>query len=172
MTSSIRTSSRVQKRARERARDTGEKYTTALAAVRADRTAHVMPEVNAGDRVRVHPGARARVAWRVVARDEQHVVLVRQAGFRPAGELEYCILAVIDHTYNGVGPGLIRTSMNTLGGGWNINGREADAGQEILDVIAEGTYQLSPRRYLGVERIEVLATPRATSSGTSRIQDT
>lgn len=156
MTSSVRTSARVQSRARERMRDTGEKYTAALAAVRAELSTRILPTLSVGDRARIHPGARARASWRTIARDDQHVVLVRQAGFRPAGELEYTVIGHIDHAYNGEGPGLVRSSLNTLGGGWAINGREDAAGQEILDALAEGTFRLSPRRYLGIARVEVL----------------
>lgn len=156
MTSSIRTSARVQHRVRERMRDTGEKYTAALAAVRAELPARIIPEMSVGDRAHIHPGARVRASWRTVARDDQHIVLVRQAGFRPAGELEYTVIGTIDHAYNGEGPGLVRSSLNTLGGGWDINGREDVAGQEILNALAEGTFRLSPRRYLGVAHVEVL----------------
>lgn len=111
-------------------------------------------DVSVGDRIRFTPDSRERSWWEVIDRDEDHVVAIRQAPFHPKGTVEYTVTAMWDHVYNGAGPGLVRSSLNTLGGGWDLSNREDGAGAEdILDALSSGEYELSNRRVVGVDSI-------------------
>lgn len=112
-------------------------------------------DIVTGDRVRFHPDTDIRKWWHVIGRDENHIVAVRQAPFQPRGHIEYTVTGTLDHAYNGQGPGLVRSSLNTLGGGFNLTGRLEEGATEILDELATGRHELSMRRVIGVTSIEV-----------------
>lgn len=89
-----------------------------------------------GDRVRFTPsgnrkGSKERVWWRVVARNADHVVLVRQAPFEDKGVLEYTVTGWLNHGYNGSGAGPVRSSLNSLGGGYDV-GPNGEKGHEVI----------------------------------------
>ncbi|KZE41368.1 hypothetical protein [Microbacterium sp. T32] len=116
----------------------------------------ILSEIQVGDRIRIEPGGRERVWWDVTARDDDHIVAVRPAPFEPKakGTVEYTILASIDYRYNSAGPGLIRTTVNTIGGGWDLDGRVKEGSEEIVAALASGDWELSHRRLLGVGNVE------------------
>ena len=107
-----------------------------------------------GDRIRLTPGPDAKRAWTVRARDERYIVATRIEGFGRG-----VIYTVIDTTgwlnrhYNGRGMGIVRSSLNTLGGGWNI-GPSGEGCDGILQGLQVGEWELSQRRVLDVQMIE------------------
>ncbi len=114
-----------------------------------------LASVKVGDRIRLAPGGGWRVWWRVVGRDEERIVAVRQAAFEPAGTIEYTVIDTWEHPYNEVGPGPVRSSLNTLGGGWDIQGREVEGAAEVLEQLRLGKLSLSTRRVVAVKAIEI-----------------
>ncbi|WP_138918070.1 hypothetical protein [Gordonia effusa] len=110
-----------------------------------------------GDRVRFIPRAGDGTRWWTVrASNEQYLVATRQAEFRPKGKLLYTVVDLVgwEHSYNNAGPGLVRSSLNTLGGGWEL-GPDGEGAQGILDVLVSGKWELSRRRAVSVTDIEV-----------------
>lgn len=107
-----------------------------------------------GDKIRFVPDSNERAWWTVIGRDDRHVVAVRQAPFSPKGDLQYTITGLMSATRNGAGPGLVRSSLNTLGGGWNLTNRESEGAAEILAELRSGRFELSMRRVVDIERIE------------------
>lgn len=107
-----------------------------------------------GDQIRFTPDSRARAWWTVTARNEEHVVAVRQAPFHPKGTLEYTVTGEMQGVRNGAGPGSVRSSLNTLGGGWDLSNREGVGSGEILEALDSDRYELSMRRVVSVESIE------------------
>lgn len=114
----------------------------------------IIPELTTGTRVRLNGG---RVAWTVSARSDTYIVLVRQAAFYPKGEHEYTVIENSSYRYNFVGPGLIMTTLNTIGGGWPIDGRVAEGSQEALDALESGEFQTSHRRRAALNDWTVIA---------------
>lgn len=116
-------------------------------------TSEHISALSIGDKVRFTPGDRK--AWRVAARNADHVVLVRQAAFQPRGTLEYCVTGTLNGGYNGQPAGPVRSSLNTLGGGFDVgpNGERAD---EIIAALESGERQLSMRRVLRIDAIEAV----------------
>lgn len=112
-------------------------------------------EVAVGDRIKFTPG-RAHRWWTVRARDERFIVATCQAPFQPKGELWYTIVDLTgwqNRMYNGAGNGVVRSSLNTLGGGWSI-GPDGEGCDEILTGLQAGEWDLSPRRVVDVTAIE------------------
>lgn len=116
----------------------------------------ILPDLKTGDRVRLN-GSHQRRAWAVTARTDEHIILLRQAPFHPKGMHEYTIIAERDHPYNGVRAGLVRSSLNTLGGGWDIDGRVGEGTREMIDALESGEFELSNRRLFPVNEVEVAA---------------
>lgn len=118
-----------------------------------------LDELRIGDRVRFTPsGGRSpkdRVWWKVVARNVDHVVLVRQAPFAPRGELEYTVTDWLDHGYNGSGPGPVRSSLNSLGGGYDVGPDGEKAHNVIAELEDPAGLELSMRRVLKIWDLEV-----------------
>lgn len=86
--------------------------------------------------------------WTVRARDDRYIVATRQAQFRPVGEYFYTIIDTVgflDRTYNGVGNGPVRSSLNTLGGGWDLGPNFEGCG-EMIRLLNDGRWELSHRR--------------------------
>jgi hypothetical protein len=108
-----------------------------------------------GDRIRFMPQAGNRW-WTIRARDERYLVATQSALFKPQGHLWYAVVDLTgwqDRTYNGQGDGIVRSSLNTLGGGWDI-GPDGEGCDEVLAAIASGEWELSHRRILRVDSIE------------------
>lgn len=105
-------------------------------------------------RVRFHP-LPGRAWWVVGARSDRFIVCYRQRAFRAQGEMEYTVVdSRFPYTYNGVGPGVVRSSLNTMGGGWCI-GSDGSGCQEALNELeSDNGYELSHRRLLAVDMIE------------------
>lgn len=121
-------------------------------------------DVAIGDQIRFTPDSRPRAWWTVIDRNPEHIVAVRQAPFEPKGTLEYTVTGHMNGQRNGAGPGLVRSSLNTLGGGWDLSNRDGGAGPEgILAALESGKYELSMRRVVDVQTIERNA--RATARG-------
>lgn len=90
--------------------------------------------------------------WTVRARDERFIVATHQAPFHPAGTLVYTVVDLTgwQRTYNGVGPGVVRSSLNTLGGGLGL-GPNGEGCVDALAGLVSGEWTLSVRRVAPVE---------------------
>lgn len=108
-----------------------------------------------GDRIRFTPQP-GRTWWRIHARDDRYLIAAQQAPFQPKGTLWYTVvdLSGWTHTYNGVRPGVVRSSLNTLGGSHSLNPIEK-ACAEILAGLQSGRWELSRRRVAPVDGIEI-----------------
>lgn len=110
--------------------------------------------VQVGDYVKFYPDSNERQWWHVVARNTDHVVAVRQAPFQPKGTLQYTVTGNIDYQRNGKGPGLIRSSLNSLSGYWDL-GEDGSEAYTVIEALENGDHELSMRRLEDVESIEV-----------------
>lgn len=118
------------------------------------------PELEVGQRIRLHPHNGGSRWWTVRALDDRYLVATRRPAF--PGDDADIVYTVVDWTgwerqrRNGAGYGPVRSSLNTLGGGWDIDAADPGAGcEEILRVLQAEEWELSRRRLLDVERIEV-----------------
>lgn len=121
-----------------------------------------------GDQVRFAPATGSGNRWWTVrAADERYLVATcpRPFGSEP-------LYTVVDtsgwtHTYNGVGPGMVRSSLDTIGGGYDV-GDDGENCTQILADLHEGTRQLSHRRVMPVDQIQrKRARSRPTAEATS-----
>lgn len=112
-------------------------------------------DIKPGERIRFHPNGGRRW-WTVRDVDDRYIVATTQAPFKPKGTLWYTI---VDRTgwqnkrYNGAGNGVVRSSLNTLGGGWDI-GPNGEGCEEIIPALRSGEWGLSHRRVCDVWTIE------------------
>lgn len=118
-----------------------------------DSTQHTLDSLTVGDQVRLTPDSRT-TWWRVAARNKDHLVLVKQAAFEESGIVEYCVTGSLNCTYNGQGPGPVRSSLNSLGGGWDM-GKDGIDAETAITALESGDRQLSMRRLLGIQSVEV-----------------
>lgn len=123
----------------------------------AIQTPETMPMLAEGDRFRFDPQSN-RLWWTLRARDERWLIATCPAPFQPKGQLWYCVVDLYrTFKYNGVGPGMVRSSLNTLGGGWPYGHFDRAAfNQALLDLNRERS-KLSNRRLEIVHRFEVPA---------------
>ena len=124
--------------------------------------AAAIAELRVGDLVKVHPDSNQRRPWTVAARNDQHVILIRQAAFELRGVMEYCVTGWLNSMYNGEGPGPVRSSLNSLGGGWDM-GENGSLAHTAIEALESGQRQLSMRRVCGIDRIEVLQVQRPSN---------
>lgn len=110
--------------------------------------------VQVGDYVKFYPDSNERQWWHVVARNDDHVVAVRQAPFQEKGTLQYTVTGYREYQYNGVGPGLVRSSLDSMGGGWDL-GEDGSEAYTIIEALESGDHDLSNRRLENVKAIEV-----------------
>lgn len=115
------------------------------------RSETTMPQVKVGDRISFTPKAAGHRWWTVEACDDRFIIATQQAPFRPKGELFYTIvdLTGYTHAHNGVRPGVIRSSSDMLGGGWD------EGWPELLAALQSGEVRLSTRRHAPVDHITV-----------------
>lgn len=116
-------------------------------------TRDIVSGLAVGDRVRINGN---RLTWTVTARNDDYVVAVRQAPFQPKGEHQYTIITHSDYRYNFVGPGLILTTVNTMGGGWDLDGRVEEGSRELVEALASGEWETSHRRRERLHKLEVV----------------
>lgn len=113
-------------------------------------------KVAVGDKIRFDPNYGTGW-WDVRDRDERYIVATRQRRFQPKGNLEYTVVDLTgwqDYQYNGAGPGVVRSSLNTLGGGWDID-PDGKGAEEIIPSLRDDHWELSHRRIVSVAAIEV-----------------
>ena len=111
-------------------------------------------DVRVGDRIRFAPERRW---WAVRDRDERFIVATAQAPFEPKGELVYTVVDLTGwqgHKYNGAGNGVVRSSLNTLGGGWDL-GPNGEGSEQIIPALRTGTFELSNRRVANARVVEI-----------------
>lgn len=112
-------------------------------------------EISIGDQIRFDPNL-GRNWWTVRDRDERYIVATAQAPFKPRGVLHYTVVDLTgwqDRVYNGAGNGIVRSSLNTLGGGWNIDA-DGKGAEEIIPALRSGEWEFSNRRVVSVHTIE------------------
>lgn len=109
--------------------------------------------VDVGKRIRFVPESGNRW-WTVWASDERYIIATRKAPF--SEELVYTVVDLTGwtSTYNGVGPGPVRSSVNSLGGGYDL-GPDGEGCAQMLAELNDNTIDLSWRRVVGVTQIEV-----------------
>lgn len=108
--------------------------------------------VEVGDQIRFDPD---RPRWTVRDRDDRYIVATRQQPFAPKGDLLYTVVDLTgwqDYKYNGAGNGIVRSSLNTLGGSWNI-GADGAGSEKIIPALRSGEWELSHRRVVNVRSI-------------------
>jgi hypothetical protein len=98
-----------------------------------------------------------RLTWTITARNDEYIVAVRQEPFRPKGEHQYTVITHSDYRYNFVGPGLILTTANTMGGGWDLDGRVEEGSRELVDALASGEWDTSHRRREWLDSIRIVS---------------
>ena len=112
--------------------------------------------IKVGDKIAFSPGSHTRNRWTVGARSDRYIVAVRQVAFKPKGMCEYCVVDTQwNGRYNGVEPGVARSSLATLGGGFPISLDDIEGLSQ--NVLAELTDErmFSLRRILAVRDITV-----------------
>lgn len=115
-------------------------------------------DISTGDRIRfTAPDTETHRSrwWTVAARDERYIIASRQAPFHSAGLHEYTVIDLVErqHPYNDVPPGIVRSSLNTLGGGFDT--AQEGWADTMLAELNDGTWELSNRRLAAVHGIEV-----------------
>jgi hypothetical protein len=120
-----------------------------------NRTVAKAKEVVVGDRVRFHPArGTGRHWWTVQAADDRYLVATSTLLFgRGSCYTVVDRVGFLDKTYNGEGNGVVRSSLNTLGGGWDPLDRAGC--EEILAGLRLGEWEFSLRRIFRVDEIEV-----------------
>lgn len=122
-----------------------------------------LDHIEVGDRIRFTPYATGKRWWTVRDRDDRFIVATMQAPFKPRGNLWYTVVDLtgwLDKSYNGAGGGIVRSSVNTLGGGWDIDA-DGSGAEQIIPALRSGEWELSQRRVADVWSIEV--APRTQS---------
>jgi len=112
--------------------------------------------IEKGDRIRFTPENTVAGWWKVVDRDNRYIVAIAQRPFKPKGEWLYTVVDLIGYQnqrYNGVGNGVVRSSLDTLGGGWGI-GPNGEGAERIIPALRDGEWDISPRRLAKVWSIE------------------
>ena len=112
-----------------------------------------MSDIWIGSKIRFSPaGGSSNRWWTVQDVSERYIVATVQAPFQPKGKLWYTVVDLTgwaNKTHNGYGNGIVRSSLNTLGGGWGDNW------DEIIPLLEAGRRELSHRRIFGVDKIEI-----------------
>jgi len=113
-------------------------------------TAHV--RVKVGDRIRPVPGD-GRTWWLVEARSDRYIIATQQRPFHPKGERQYTVIDTTGwtHAYNGVNPGVVRSSVNSIGGGHDV---DPEGIRRMLAELESGDLKISHRRVMAVSSIE------------------
>lgn len=120
-------------------------------------------EIRVGDKIRFTPRGRELWPWTVRARDDRFIVATTQCPFKPKGTLLYTVVDLVgwqSKRYNGEGPGVVRSSLDTIGGGWGAGVYDDAECQEILVAVVSGDWDLSHRRVLSVRGIDVATAPK------------
>lgn len=121
-----------------------------------EQLSQVSSQIEVGDRIRFTPGPHQNRWWTVRARNERFIVATMQAPFQAKGKQWYTVVDLTGWAtkfYNGAGRGVVRSSLDTLGGGWDI-GPNGEGCDEVLAVLVSGDWELSHRRILSVWSIE------------------
>lgn len=108
-----------------------------------------------GDRVRFDRQHHS-YWWDIRDRDDRFIVATSQQPFQPAGVLCYTAVDLtgwLEKHYNGAGLGVVRSSLNTLGGGWDLTD---DSVARILPALRAGEWELSHRRVIDVKHVEIM----------------
>lgn len=113
--------------------------------------------IKIGDKIRFQPSSDKHRWWTVRDRDNRFIVATMQAPFKERGMLLYTVVDITgwqDKRYNGAGNGVVRSSLNTLGGGWDLGPNGEGAELVIPALRSDGRetlrFELSNRRVVSV----------------------
>lgn len=113
-------------------------------------------DVKTGDKVRFE-GQEGRGWWTVRDRDDRYIVATRQAEFEPEGVLIYTVVDLTGwqhQKYNGAGNGVVRSSLNTMGGGWDLDA-DGKGTKGIIPALRSGKWEISHRRVTDARSVEI-----------------
>lgn len=113
-----------------------------------------MDEFQVGDKIRFVPQSGNRW-WTIRALDDRYVIATAPAPF-VSDSLYYTVVDLNGWTFahDGVGHSIVRSSLNTLGGGYDVGPNGEKCGQ-MLKELNDHLWQLSHRRMVRVEGIEI-----------------
>lgn len=103
--------------------------------------------VQVGDEVKFYPDSNERVWWTVVARDDNHVVAVRQAAFQEKGKLQYTV------TERWGNSGTVRSVLDNEKS-WKL-GKDGNRADSLIEAINTGKADLLSDEAEEVTAIEV-----------------
>lgn len=108
-------------------------------------------------RIRFTPQSGKRW-WDVLYEDNRFIIAVQPRPFAPSTD-ENLYYTVVDktgweRTCNGVPPGVVRSSLNSLAGSWPEDDFSTDSVDRVIEGLYEGRRELSNRRVRAVESIE------------------
>lgn len=109
-------------------------------------------------RIRFTPQSGKRW-WDVLYEDDRFIIATQPRPFitpMSDNDLYYTVVDTSgwNRTYNGVGPGIARSSLNSLGGMWPEKDFKPDSVARVVEALHEGSLELSNRRVRAVESIE------------------
>ncbi|WP_181272802.1 hypothetical protein [Brevibacterium oceani] len=117
-------------------------------------TAEDFETVAVGSKIRFTPHDTKRW-WNVAARNPRYIIASRQAAFKPKGTDVYTVVDLTGWTFtrNSVPPGVVRSSINLIGGGYDLD--DPNWALKMLNELQEGTLALSVRRAAEVRGFEL-----------------
>lgn len=116
-------------------------------------------DIKVGDKIRFSDHKERKRWWKVMDRDDRYIVAITQAPFMPKGDHWYTVVDLTgwaNKHYNYAGNGPIRSSLNTLGGGWDI-GPNGEGTELIIPALRSNEWEISNRRVLDVRGVEIKA---------------
>lgn len=123
-------------------------------------TPETMAQIKVGDKVKFFPSVSTGERWWTVqSRDERFIVAVMQRPFHTSKDALYTVVDITgweNQRYNDAGEGVVRSSLDTLGGGWSgVSLEDPTAAREALQAVNTGERELSYRRMVNVRAFEV-----------------
>lgn len=124
-----------------------------------DHEKRVYASIKVGDKLVFTPTS-GRWPWTVRARNDRFIVATTPWPFKTKGTLAYTVVDLTgwqDKQRNGQGHGVVRSSLDIIGGGWGDGSYDDAQCQEILNALISGEWGLSHRRVLSVHQTDVVA---------------
>lgn len=119
----------------------------------------VFASIKVGDKLIFHPST-GRWPWTVRARNDRFIVATTPWPFRKKGTLAYTVVDLTgwqDKFYNFAGRGVVRSSLDWLGGGFGDGTYSDEQCEKILAELVAGESDLSVRRVLNVHSVDIVS---------------